>query len=165
MAQSVNGIVARENYNEDFLSDENWKVFLGLVKETGCFIVGRKTYQEVKKWKEDNFDKVNATKIIVSGETSLKLDKGYILASSPKDALQKASQLGFKKVLLTGGGRLNSAFMKEGLVDELIINLEPCVLGKGVRIFSEGEFESKLKLIETKKLSSGIVQLHYLVIR
>ena len=27
MAQTMNGIIARENYNEDFLSDINWKVF------------------------------------------------------------------------------------------------------------------------------------------
>ncbi|MEK6905606.1 MAG: hypothetical protein AABX24_04350 [Nanoarchaeota archaeon] len=38
MAQTTNGIIARENYYEDFLSHENWKVFLSLVKKIGCFV-------------------------------------------------------------------------------------------------------------------------------
>jgi len=86
---------------------------------------------------------------------------GYILANSPADALSKASELGFTKVLLTGGGSLNSAFMKAGLVDEIIINVEPYVLGSGIRVFSEESFDNKLGLIEIKKLKSGVIQAHY----
>ena len=66
-----------------------------------------------------------------------------------------------KKVILAGGGEFNSAFIKKGLVDEIIINIEPFVLGNGVKIFSNENFESKLNLIEIKKLKFGIVQLHY----
>lgn len=164
MAQTINGIVARNNYNEDFLSDENWEVFLGLVKETGCFVVGRKTYEEAKKSKDYNFDKIKATKIIISNNPAINLDAGYTLANSPEDAFKKASKLGFKKILLTGGGKINSAFIKSGLIDEIIINIEPFVLGKGVRIFSEDDFENELKLLEVKKLKSGIIQLHYKII-
>ena len=165
MAQTMNGIIAREDYGEDFLSDENWKVFLALTKETGCFIVGRKTYEEVKKWKNYNFDNIKATKIIISNKSNFNLGEGYLLANSPRDALRKASELGFKKVILTGGGKINTAFMKERLVDEIIVNIEPFVLGKGIKIFSEEDFENKLNLIDTKVLKSGIVQIHYKIIK
>lgn len=165
MAQTINGMIARKNYKEDFFSDENWNVFLRLVKETGCFVVGRKTYEEVKKWKEFNFDKIKATKIIISKNPNLRLQEGYVLADSPNDAMQKASKLGFKKMLLTGGGTINSAFMKTCLIDEIIINIEPVVLGKGISIFSEEKFEKRLKLLNVKKLKSGITQLHYKIIK
>jgi dihydrofolate reductase len=165
MAQTLNGIVARENYGEDFLSDENWKVFLSLAKETGCFVVGRNTYQIIKKWKDYNFDTIKATKIVISKNPDFNIDKGYILANSPKNALEKASKLGFKRVLLIGGGNVNSSFMRIGLVNEIIINIEPFILGKGIRIFSEENFESKLKLLKLTKLKSGIVQLHYKIIK
>ena len=160
MAQTVNGYIARENYDEDFLSHQNWKVFIKLAEDIGLFIVGRKTYEEVKKWKEYNFDSVKAKKIIVSRGKQSKLETGYVSANSPKDALDKASKLGFTKVLLTGGGTLNGAFIKAGLVDEIIINIEPFVLGRGIRIFSEETFENKLQLLKVKKLNE-IVQLHY----
>lgn len=52
MATSANGIIARENGDEDFLSHENWKKFCELANEFGNFIVGRKTYDAVKKWDE-----------------------------------------------------------------------------------------------------------------
>ena len=162
MAQTVNGVIARENYGEDFLSHQNWEVFVQLAENIGCFIVGRKTYEEVSKWEGYNFDSVKAKKIIVSRDKKSKLAAGYIAADSPKTALDKASELGFSKVLLTGGGTLNSSFMKAGLVDEVIINIEPYVLGKGVRIFSEESFENKLHLVDMKKLN-GIIQLHYKV--
>ncbi|MBI2669091.1 dihydrofolate reductase [Candidatus Woesearchaeota archaeon] len=161
-AQTVNGIIARENYDEDFLSHKNWEVFAELAEDTGCFIAGRKTYEEVKKWKDDNFDSLKARKIIVSRSKTPKLAAGYISARSPKDALHHASELGFTNVLLAGGGTLNSAFMKAGLVDEIIINIEPYVLGKGIRIFSEETFENKLRLMNVKKVN-GIIQLQYKV--
>jgi dihydrofolate reductase len=146
MAQTVNGMIARENYEEDFLSDESWKQFVRLAEELGCFIVGRKTYEEVRKWKEYNFNDVKANKIVVSHKPSYTVEQKYRVAHSPRDALHQASKLGFKKVLLAGGGTLNSAFMKENLIDELI---------------SEEKFEKKLKLMSITKLKSGIVQLRY----
>lgn len=163
MTQTINGVIARKNYKEDFLSDENWKVFLKLIKENNCFVIGRKTYQEVKKWKDFNFDNIKATKIVVS-HNNIKLNPHYILANSPKDAIAKAKKLNFKKIILTGGSTLNSSFMKDKLIDEIIINIEPYVLCKGINIFKEDNFENKLKLIKIKKLKEGIVQLYYKVL-
>jgi dihydrofolate reductase len=161
MASTLNGIIARSNGDEDFLSHDNWKEFSKLAKKHGCFIVGRKTYQAVKKWKDYNFDSINAKRIIVSKNSKLKLNENYILASSPKNAINKATKLGMKSVLLTGGGKLNSSFLRNNLVDEILLNINPVLLGKGIKIFSEDQFEKNLKLVAVKKLSSSIVQLHY----
>lgn len=163
MAQTMNGIIARKNYSEDFLSHEHWKVFCHLAQTLGCFIVGRKTYYQVKKWKDYNFDNIKATKIILSKNPSAKLEQGYTTATSPKDALEKAAKHGFKKILLAGGGTVNTAFMRNSLVDEIIINIEPYLLGNGITIFSQENFETKLKLLNVKQLKSGIIQLHYKV--
>jgi len=164
MAQTVNGVIARTDFSEDFLSDENWGVFVRLAEEAGCFIVGRRTYEEVKKWVDYDFDGVKAKRIVVSSNPSFRVSRGYEIASSPKEALKKAKRFGVNRVILAGGGAINSAFMKDKLVDEIILNIEPVVLGSGISIFHGGEFESKLNLIHTRKLKSGILQLHYAVI-
>ena len=70
---------------------------------------------------------------------------------------------GFKKILVGGGGKINSSFMKEGLVDEIIIQIEPLIFGKGIKLFADEDFEAKLKLLETKMLSKNEIQLHYKV--
>ncbi len=164
MAMSVNGMIARANNQEDFLSDENWYEFCKLAKKSGCFVIGRKTYDVVKYlYKDYNFEDVKAHKIVVTSKKKSKIDKEYIIAKSPKDAIKKASFTGFKSMILTGGSTLNSAFMKAGLINEIIINIEPAVLGDGIKLFREDKFYSRMKLVKMRKLPYGIVQLHYKV--
>lgn len=164
MAQTINGIIAREDYKEDFLSDKNWDAFVKLVEKIGCFIIGRKTYEEVKKLDDYNYEDIDSKKIVVS-DKQIKLDKNYVLANSPKDALKKASDMGFKEIIVTGGSTLNASFIKENLIDEIILNVEPVILGMGIKLFREGNFESKLKFIDSKKISKDIIQLHYKVLK
>ncbi|MBI4168010.1 MAG: dihydrofolate reductase family protein [Candidatus Aenigmarchaeota archaeon] len=164
MAMTTNGMIARENDAEDFLSDENWYEFCRMAKKSGCFVIGRRTYDVVRKlYEKYNFDDVEARPIVVSRKNP-KLPKEYIVAVSPRNAIKMASRIGFKSMILTGGSNLNSSFMKLKLVDEIIVNVEPAVLGKGIHIFSEENFYSRLQLLDVRKFKNGIVQLHYKVI-
>lgn len=167
MAISANGIIATETGDEEFLSHENWKKFCELAREFGNFVVGRKTYEAVKKWDGGyNFDDlIGVEKIVISQDQNLKLDEGYTLANSPQDALAKLSQKGFKKVLVTGGANSNSAFAKANLLDEIILNVEPVFIGKGIPLFAPQDFEIKAKLISAVTAESGIVTLKYKVLK
>ena len=66
MAMSLNGIIARSNGDEDFLSVVDWENFSELTEKTGCLITSRKTYENVKNWNDKSFDDINAIKIVVS---------------------------------------------------------------------------------------------------
>ncbi|MFC1686306.1 dihydrofolate reductase family protein [Nanoarchaeota archaeon] len=162
MAMTPNGIIARSNNKEDFLSDKHWKTLCDLTKKYKCLIWGRKTYEIVKKWEKRYMNSLKCKKkIIISSKPSLKLDKDCCLANSPKKALQEIKKQGFKTALLCGGAKINSAFIKANLIDEIILNIEPTLLGKGIHVFHEENFEKKLSLLKTKKISQNIVQLHY----
>lgn len=164
MAMSLNGIIASKSGSEDFLSDVNWEFFGELAKKHGCFIVGRKTYEAVQKWSDYNFNDIDAKlKIVISSDKDLKLSPLFLLANSPKDAIEKAEVLNFKTAILAGGSTINSAFMSENLVDEVIVNIEPVILGSGIPIFGEGEFEKRLSLIEIVKITNDILQVRYKV--
>ena len=167
MAISANGIIVTETGSEDFLSHKNWEMFCELAREFGNFIVGRKTYEAVKKWDDGyNFDDlVGVEKVIISQDQNFKLDKGYTLANSPEDALVKLSQKGFEKILVTGGANINSAFAKANLLDEVVLNFEPVVVGKGMSVFASEDFELKLKLVSSEKTASGILTLVYNVLK
>ncbi len=67
----------------------------------------------------------------------------------------------FEKVLITGGAKINSAFAKANLLDEIILNVEPVLVGRGIPLFAPQDFEIKMKLIFTEKTESGIVFLKY----
>jgi dihydrofolate reductase len=162
MAMSADGFIARKNGEEDFLSDINWQTFGALAKKHGCFITGRKTYEIVQKWPDYNFDDIDARlKIVVSHGDTLKLSPPFLLAHSSAEAIEKATAMNFKSAILVGGSTINSAFLKENLIDEVILNIEPAFVGSGIPLFSEGEFNRRLDFVGAKRIAEGVVQLTY----
>jgi riboflavin biosynthesis pyrimidine reductase len=81
--------------------------------------------------------------------------------SSPQEALQIVENLGYHKALLAGGATLNTAFAKQHLIDELLLNVNPVMIGKGKSLFSE-DVELPLVLQGTKEVLD-ITQFHYVV--
>ena len=82
---------------------------------------------------------------------------------------QLDARLGIRKVLLEGGAKMNGAFLKAGLVDEISLLLWPAIDGKtgGAAIFETGD-ESlgprlALELSSARPLASGAVHLQYRV--
>ncbi len=167
MAVSANGMIADEHYGEDFLSHANWETFSGLVKKYKNFVVGRKTLEAVKNWGTDyGFDDfTEATKVILSRGLTYELPAGYISATSPQSALTVLENKGFTNVLVSGGASVNTAFAKAGLLDEIILNIEPVIVAGGLSIFDRGIFLLRLELLKTTKINDSIVQLYYRVIK
>lgn len=64
-------------------------------------------------------------------------------------------------VLVNGSGRLVTALLDHGLVDELRLMVFPVVLGAGRRLFGEGK-ETALRLVESKPVGGdGVVVMTY----
>jgi len=166
MAISLNGIIARENNEEDFLSNRNWQTLVELTGKTGCVIWRRKTHDIVRTWEKKYWDELkDVKKVIVSSEENLDLEEDCVQAKSPKDALDKLSEDGFRNTIISGGSTLNNSFLKEGLIDKIILNIESVLIGAGIPVFKlEGFKDVKLELVEMKKLEENIVQLCYKVL-
>lgn len=166
MAISLNGIIATPDNQEEFLSHANWIEFVKAVKKSGCLIWGRKTYELVRLWEKSYLEPFkNIVKVIISRDKNLKLDSGFILAGSPQEALQLLKIKGFKKVILTGGATNNSAFAKLNLIDEVILDIEGVIVGKGIPLFYPEGFELKLHLKSVEKVTDNIIQVHYKVVK
>lgn len=84
-------------------------------------------------------------------------------------ALEMLYEFGFRRLGLSGGGSINGAFLREGLIDEISIVLAPLAIGgkKTPTIFDCEDLSSlleatNLELIETKPLGDkGAVWLYY----
>ena len=69
-----------------------------------------------------------------------------------------------KNIWLVGGGKLVQSFLKECLVDKIMLSTIPIILGEGIPLFGSVRKEVNLALTSTRSYKSGIVQTHYEVI-
>ncbi len=165
MAVSVNGIIAADNGSEDFLSHENWLVFLNKAKEVGSIIWGRTTYEAVSKWPKDYLDGLKGiVKIIISNDKDYKVDEGFELANSPEQAIELLETKGFAETIITGGSTLNTEFAKRNLINKVSLTMQSVILGSGIPLFKREQFEMKLKLTKIEKISDNLIELNYDVI-
>ena len=66
-----------------------------------------------------------------------------------------------KDIFVFGSADLSASLMAHGLFDEFRIGLSPHVLGGGTPLFKPSSRRSKLRLVDAKPLSTGIVILRY----
>ncbi len=165
MSTTPNGLIARENDDVNFISPLGWDDYRAMVNRVGNLIVGRRTYELMEESGEfQNFSNIKI--IVVTNDNSYEVRQpNHFAATSPHEALSLLAEDGTSEALLGGGGALNTSFAAENLIDEIYLDIEPAVFGKGIDLFGGKNFEMKLKLLETKKLSADEIQLHYKVLK
>lgn len=165
MASTLNGSIARTNYDSNWTSSEDLKKFSELSKKCGNVIFGYTTYEILKK--ENNFPLPDRLNIVLTTNLSLiSEDKNVIITNqSPKDILNLLENRGMQTAFLAGGGKTNLSFIKENLIDEIYLTIEPLIFGQGIPLFAPSNFEINLQLLETTQLSKNEIQLHYQVIK
>jgi dihydrofolate reductase len=165
MATTVNGFIARENYDSNWTSSEDLKKFSEISKECGNVIFGRATYEILKN--EGNFPLPDRLNIVLTTNPELLSEKSNVIISNkkPRDILKLLENRGMDTAFLAGGSKINASFIKENLIDEIYITIEPLVFGHGIPLFSPAQFEKNLKLIETILISKNEIQLHYKIIK
>ncbi len=163
MAITPNGLIAKENDDTSFVTKRDWKSWLTMVKKFGHAVIGRVTYEVTSP---SEFVK-SSLYVVVTHKKHLKKKTPKVIFTdkSPSGIIKMLKTKGFNKILIGGGGHLNSMFMKANLVDEMYLDVQPTLLGKGIKLFADADFEAKLKLIGTKKLSKNEIQLHYKVLK
>lgn len=162
MAMTVNGYVAGQNDNVDWVSEDSWKSYMKKVEESNAAIIGRKTYELMPA---DEFVSSCAYAVLTSQTNLDKKIENVFFGENPSAIISEFTNKGLQSICVLGGGETNSSFMKEGLIDELYLDVEPIALGSGTQLFSPSDFQYNLELLETKKLSDNLVQLHYKVVR
>ena len=66
-----------------------------------------------------------------------------------------------KGIWLCGGAQLATSLLSAGLIDELILKVNPVVFGRGIPLFREPVTPVRWTLTNSKAFSSGHVRLRY----
>ena len=96
-----------------------------------------------------------------------KLDKSRwnnteIAAGDLKEEVKKLKSKSGKDMIVYGGSGFVTSLIKEGLIDEYHLFINPAAIGRGMTIFSGLENTMSLKLKSSTAYSCGIVALVYL---
>ena len=89
-----------------------------------------------------------------------KLAKGNLVGEVNKLKAQNG-----KDIIVYGGSSFVSALVKENLIDEFHLFVNPVALGRGVSIFDQLENLERLQLRNSTPCACGIVILHYDLIK
>ena len=111
---------------------------------------------EVAKIKA-NQKKIVFTKTLEKSEwKNTELAKGNLT-----EEVNKLKNKSGRDIIVYGGSSFVSALVKENLIDEFHLFVNPVALGRGVHIFDQLENWQHLKLIKSITFDSGMVILHY----
>ncbi len=161
IAASLNGFIATPDDDTPW-SNELWENYYAYIKKVGNIIVGRRTYEMMDEVGE--FAKLNNPfTVVVTKQDIFKNSEKIRFVNSIEDALNEVEEMGFHTAVLGGGSQLNTSALKSGLIDEIEIDIEPFVFGKGVPLFGSSNVELDLKLQSVDKINQNTIHLRYKV--
>ena len=164
ISTSVNGMIARSNNTEEFISWESAKLWLEYCKKAGSLVLGRKSYEIFVTWPKAFLTIVSdVPKVVLSSNKNYQVLDDFSVATSPQEVIAILKNKGVTEVVITGGSKSNSSFAKENLIDEVILNIEPVLIGEGLPIFKPETFDLKLKFVEITETKAKTIELHYKV--
>lgn len=166
IACSLDGYIARSNGSLDWLtgipneknSDYGFSQFLDRID---AIVMGRNTFEAVEGFDEWPYKK----KVYVLSNTLKSLsgkytDKAEIVSGEIKGIIKELSLRGVKD-LYVDGGKTIQAFLKDDLIDEMIITTVSRILGNGIPLFGSTGRELEFDCIKTEKLNSEMVMNTY----
>lgn len=161
VAISADGKIAEKEgqSSREWASDADRDFFVQKTGEAGVVVMGRKTYETIGAPLPNRLNIVMTRRAAdyESIEGTLEYTK-----ASPESILTDLEIRGFKTVAVAGGSQVYSAFLKAGLITDLYLTIEPVLFGEGITL-AAGFKRIDLELVETQKLSSQTMMLHYRV--
>jgi dihydrofolate reductase len=88
-------------------------------------------------------------------------DNTVLAKSDLTEEIDRLKQQDGKAIIAYGGGAFVSDLIKNGLVDELHLFINPTAIGKGMTIFGELDGKLPLKLVKSTAFDCGIIVNHY----
>jgi dihydrofolate reductase len=162
---SLDGFIARENGDFDWLSqfanDEAIQSYNQFMDRIDAIVIGRGTYEKVLSFPTFPYSKeVFVLSNSIKKAPEKLTEQVTILAMKPADTIIYLSGKGFSNIYIDGG-KVIQDFLKEDLINELIISKAPILLGSGIPLFGYLGADLQFNHIRTIVQSNGLVRSYY----
>lgn len=166
VAASLDNYIATVDGGLDWLNeipnpDQSDYGFANFMNKVDALVMGRRTFEKVVSFGEWPYDKF----VFVLSNTLTQIPEGYegkveIVSGDIKLLVNDLKKKGYNNLYIDGGITIQN-FLKEDLVDELIITKIPIILGSGIPLFSELKQPLKFQHKKTEIYNDSLIKSTY----
>ncbi len=167
IAMSLDGYIADKNGGLDWLQaipnpDNDDMGYVAFTNTIDALVMGRKTFETVCGF---DVDWPYNQPVFVLSKTLKEIPeshqgKAFLVKGTVTEIIDQIHNKGFSRLYIDGGTTIQN-FLKEDLIDELVLSTIPVLLGGGSPLFSKLPDKLKFELIGTKTYLNQITQSHY----
>ena len=162
---SLDGFIARKNGDIDWLTqfanDEAIHAYEEFISRIDAIVIGRGTFEKVLSFPSWPYkQKAFLLSTSIKQVPDILKEKITLLSMKPTALLNYLSGNGFSRIYIDGG-KVIQEFLKEDLIDELIISKVPVLIGSGIPLFDYLDTDLQFKHIQTQLSSNGLVRSYY----
>jgi dihydrofolate reductase len=167
---SLDGVVeAPETWHFPYFNDEMGEIVGSQMAAADTMLLGRRTYEEFAEYWADKggdadfADQINGTAKLVASTTldSVGWQNASLIRGDVATELLRIKQEPGREISITGSPTLVRSLLRDGLLDELRLLVQPIVVDQGKRLFEGGGDRLSLELADRRTLSTGVVYLTY----
>jgi len=162
---SLDGFIARTDGDLDWLSrfadDDAIHAYQEFINKVDAIVLGRGTLEKILTFPSWPYEKkafILSTSLTQLPDTLN--DKGTLLSMKPKEVLNYLSGMGLSNIYVDGGKVIQS-FLREDLIEEMIISRAPLLIGNGIPLFGFLGVDLPFEHMKTEVQSNGLVRSYY----
>lgn len=163
-ALTVDGFIARHTSERSFnwTSLEDKQFYVSQLKAADAIIMGATTFATFSRYPAASnwYIYTRSPEAFVNPKPAI--ITAQAVTEDPATLLTTLKDQGKDTVLVCGGSRIYTMFMQAGVVNKLLLTVEPVIFGEGVSLF-DAACERQLQLLNQHRLSDQTTVFEYSV--
>ncbi len=145
-------------------SQEDQHYFTRLISSAPLVVLGSNTWRADPIKAKDNRMMIVLTRDPDRYKEFEVTGKLEFSAESPSHLVKKYRKMGYEQMLVAGGPQVATSFLKEKLIDEIWLTVEPVIFGTGGCFVTENPLDIQLKLLSAERWNArGTMLLKYTI--
>jgi dihydrofolate reductase len=163
IASSLDGYIATKDESLEWLDNvegEGDNGYSEFYETVDTVVMGKRTYDWIMKLDLEVFPYKNKQCYVFTRSSAMDTEDVKFVNDDVTSFVNRLKSQDGKNIWIVGGGEILQSFIQVKLVDELIITVAPTIIGNGIPLFKEGEYQLELVLKGTKTFNQ-FAELHY----
>jgi dihydrofolate reductase len=164
---SVDGFIARSDGALDFLPPDGGEPhgYNEFFASIDALVIGRNTFETVLAFPQWPYGE---KPVVVLSTRPLNVSKrpdSHVeqMQGPPREIVSKLESRGIRHIYVDGGVTIQR-FLREGLIQRMIITRVPVLIGQGISLFGSLPEDIRLEHVHTQAYASGLVKTEYRVL-